>query len=214
MKSTLHKLKNLIIKKMSKKSIFILLFLSITCTKTNAQVTIYNDCNFSGSTKTVSVGKYNLSGSFNWDRKISSIAIPSGWAITLYENTGYNGSFYNYINSQNCLTTTNWNDRALSMIVVKAVKFYTDCGFQGKMEPYGTGSFDVDNVTEKLGNDAISSIYVPSKVKVTIFEDAGFTGNSRVLLPGSYNCLNDIGWNDKVSSFRIGFTGDTNIDEQ
>jgi hypothetical protein len=61
--------------------------------KPAAQPVIYADRDFAGDSMTLQAGTYDLTtpGAVGNDA-ISSVKVPSGWTVTLYENTGQQGA--------------------------------------------------------------------------------------------------------------------------
>lgn len=60
-----------------------------------AQVSIYADSDFGGSSITLNVGDYSSPSSFGsiGNDNISSIKVPSGFQVMIYPNPGFNGPF-------------------------------------------------------------------------------------------------------------------------
>jgi len=196
-----------------KKSTLILLFIFVVCTYINAQVTAYYDCNFQGKQKVFYEGKYNLASSATWNNTISSLNIPYGWAATVYDNDNYTSVYTCYTTNQTCLADNNKNDIISSMIITQAVKFYTDCNYQGQSWLISVGNWNLYIIQARIGNDMISSIVVPKKVKITVYENADYSGASKTFGPGSYNCLDNVGWNDKITSLKISYSNETIVND-
>ena len=196
-----------------KKPNIILLLLIAFCATATAQVTAYYDCDYQGKQKTFSEGKYNLAASSTWNNTISSLNIPYGWAAIIYDNDNYTSAYTCYTTNKPCLEDINKNDMISSMIITKAVKFYFDCDFQRQSWLIGVGNWNLNVIQAKIGNDAISSIIVPQKVKLTVYENEDYSGASKTFGPGSYSCLDNSGWNDRITSLKIVFTNETTIDD-
>lgn len=102
-------------------------------------VAVYKDSNFGGMDKFYGVGEYSDLGS--WNDAISSLRIPSGLKVTLYQKTGFSGKqltllandhtnlshFYfdnagTWVGRDVCgsKNSTCWNDTASSMKVYNA----------------------------------------------------------------------------------------------
>jgi hypothetical protein len=60
-----------------------------------------------------------------------------------------------------------------------------------------------------VGNDSISSIFVPNNMRLEVWEDAGFKGASRDFrgpvddLSGFEYQNHRYGWNDRISSLKV-----------
>ncbi len=77
------------------------------------------------------------------------------------------------------------------------VIIYNDMSYQGKSQQLGVGRYDMSSIS----NDQVSSIRIPAGLKVTLFENAGFSGGSRAY-------VTDVNWvgndfNDKASSIVV-----------
>lgn len=80
------------------------------------------------------------------------------------------------------------------------VCFYTDDHYNGDSFCARPGE-NVPNVGGR-SNDRISSIRIYGRLEVTVFENDNFQGAQRSFSRDVAN-LNDIGWNDKITSFRV-----------
>jgi chitinase len=88
-------------------------------------VTVYKDCNYTGTAVGLGVGDYTLSalqakGILNDD--ISSLQVNSGYQVVLYESDTYSGASLTLTASNSCLVnnalgTGNWNDKTTSLRV-------------------------------------------------------------------------------------------------
>jgi len=84
------------------------------------------------------------------------------------------------------------------------VCFYSDAGFRGDYFCARVGA--VMNTVPYGTNDKISSIQVFGRAEVVVFRDINFRGASRVF-DSSIADLRRAGFNDRVSSYRVGVTG-------
>jgi hypothetical protein len=81
---------------------------------------------------------------------------------------------------------------------IMSVEIFVDSEFSGT----ASGSLDQDySSIDGFWNDKISSIKVYSGTWA-FFEHSNYQGKSFQLTPGEYPCLNDIGMNDVISSFK------------
>ena len=93
----------------------------------------------------------------------------------------------------------------------EVANFYNDCDFKGFANGLEVGDYDVNRLGSLgIGNDLLSSLTVAEGFEVTVYDDGGFSGNSRTYR-GNISCLVADGLNDKVSSLRIRTTGVTNL---
>lgn len=81
----------------------------------NRGVTLYKDCGFRGSSITLDEGRYNHDELGIGNDNLSSIEVPRGYKITIYQNENYGGKSKTYYNDVNCLTDDDMNDRTSSI---------------------------------------------------------------------------------------------------
>ncbi|MGE8378003.1 MAG: DUF7594 domain-containing protein [Sphingobacterium sp.] len=86
----------------------------------SANVTLYGDIPFRGWYKQISTGTYDLAsltalGAVN--DQLSSISIPKGFKVTLYENGDFTGSSVTLIGHTIDLSKINFNDRTSSLVI-------------------------------------------------------------------------------------------------
>lgn len=173
------------------------------------QVTLYSNCGYGGNRKSFDEGSYDVKQLGIGDNELSSIKIPYGWSITIYQNEGFGGGSQEYTFSVDCLNS-NWNDHVSSIKVKKSktanpnyvsskVTLYRDCNFSGGKKSFTEGRYDINELG--VGNDAASSISIPPGWKITLYKNGGFSGNS-VEFSSDADCLGS-GWNDEVSSIVV-----------
>jgi peptidyl-Asp metalloendopeptidase len=90
---------------------------------TAGSVKVFQHCAFGGYSATLAVGSYNLSrltslGVRNDD--LSSIQVPSGYRVTLYQHDGFTGNTVVKTQNESCLVTQQFND-VVSSIKVEAI---------------------------------------------------------------------------------------------
>ena len=82
--------------------------------------TMYKDCNYTGYAVTLAAGSYTLTrlrsyGILNDD--ISSLAVQSGYSVTLYWDDNYTGATLSKTASDACLVDDGWNDKVSSVVI-------------------------------------------------------------------------------------------------
>ena len=92
--------------------------------------TFYKHCSFGGSSITLDVGRYklpqlrdiatknNYEGDINDD--ISSVRVPAGYRVTLYEHDNFKGRDLTLTSDNSCLVGNGFNDLTSSIIVSRA----------------------------------------------------------------------------------------------
>jgi len=78
---------------------------------------------------------------------------------------------------------------------------YVDADYQGKGWSFSPGKYNFDQVSEKIGNDIISSVRVPPGWQVTLFEHADYQGQQLTLNADAPRL--PAGWNDQTSSMIV-----------
>lgn len=78
-------------------------------------VTLYKDCGFKGGNITLGEGRYDHDELGIGNDNLSSIEVPRGYKITIYQNERYGGRSRTYYNDVSCLTDDDWNDRTSSI---------------------------------------------------------------------------------------------------
>lgn len=88
---------------------------------TEARVTLFTDCPFSGTSVSLGVGDYNMNQIGLPNNSISSLRVPSGLQLTLFDHNNFEGASVAISSDHSCLTDNGWNDRASSLRVRPAV---------------------------------------------------------------------------------------------
>lgn len=190
-------------------------------------VTLYADCNFRGAASKLYPGRYSLSSQSVGRNRVSSIRVPYGFKVVIYDgDQPGTGDKTRYTSDVNCLPRE-WDDRAASVVVERdggnnnnngnygggnynnnnnnyyngsGVVIYADCNFGGGSRTFGPGAYNTEQFAG-VGNDKISSIRVPNGWQVIVYADGNWQGSSKTYYATS-NCL-ESGWNDRISSIRV-----------
>jgi len=80
-------------------------------------VTIYQHCNYGGTSATIGIGAYQLGGNLFPNDILSALTIPSGYKVTLYEEYNFSGNSLVLTSDDACLIDNGYNDEASSIIV-------------------------------------------------------------------------------------------------
>ncbi|OBZ16443.1 Vps62-related protein [Bacillus sp. FJAT-26390] len=170
-----------------------------------APVTAYRDGNFTGVTQDFEAGLFNVAQlSTVGNDKISSIKIAPGYRVTLYKDSNFSGSY------KVLYADTAWvddlNDETSSMKVewIGAVRMpvtaYSNSPYGGLEQAFGVGDHDWAELQGGVGNDSISSIRIAPGYKVTLYQNANFSGGTKVLTADAIY-VGD--FNDDVSSLKV-----------
>ncbi len=215
-----------------KKVFLFLLFTSAFLTGFSQYVTLYDDCDYRGRSRTLRPGRYNLDQTGFGGNRLSSIRIPNGLKVVLYDAPEPGQGAKIRMTSDNRCFDSDWNERA-QYIVVEAdntggssnsnqyptqqpsyppygsgaqVMIYEDCGLSRNGVALVPGRYD----TRAMGlrNDVISSIRVPKGYSVIVYQQGGFKGESMTFYANVY-CL-DGRMNDQISSIIVNGPGSNN----
>lgn len=86
----------------------------------SSNVIIYTDAIYRGQSATVLPGTYSNMSQLNFPNKaLSSITVPAGYRVVIYENENFGGKSYTITESKTGFGFLNWNDRTSSIIVYR-----------------------------------------------------------------------------------------------
>lgn len=189
----------------------------------NRVVNFYKGYSMSGDKLTFPLGNYAQIPD-EWNDEISSIQIPPGVIVNIYEHANFQGDAKTI--SGNWDAEYSWNNEISSFQIMSnsgglgpvhggscgdnnnhpgqnaVVDFFEHANFAGNRVSFGVADYAI---LPQGWNDKISSIRIPPGVKVTVFEHQHFTGYS-INLFGNWTVSNwDDHWNDRISSIRISY---------
>lgn len=152
-------------------------------------VIIYED-NFSGESRRLAPGRYDYQQLGIRDNALSSISIPPGFRVQLFDHAGFEDRLMTLRADTNVdfFLTNSVNDKATALIVEEipitevTITVYTD-RFQGASQELLPGRYRAIDLT--VGNNSISSIRVPKGMRVTIHDREDKTGFSRTITTDS-----------------------------
>ena len=173
---------------------------------------VYRDFNYAGAWSSLPPGRYTiaqLAARGVRDNDITSITVPPGWTVTMFENDNFTGASLVRTANDNFLSGGAWTDRVSSLIVTApaaaatALTAYQNCNFTGYSVSLLPGSYDMFALQDQgIPNDDISSFQLAAGNRVTLFGDFNLTGTSLVAT-ATDSCLVDNAFNDSASSLRI-----------
>jgi hypothetical protein len=172
--------------------------------KLTNQVLIYKDQNFTSEVQALYPGDYDMSSLTIGNDALSSLRIPSGWTVTLYTNSGFSGTSTTLTSDEAKLQDISWEDKASSIRVTGPSNsypiIYKDGSYSGSSQTLRPGVYNASDLT--IGNDAVSSISVPSGWTVTLYESSNFGGSS-ITRTSSASAMSSLSFNDKTSSIKV-----------
>jgi Vacuolar protein sorting-associated protein 62 len=166
-------------------------------------VTVYKDKNYSGSSKELAIGKYDV-GAIGGNDAISSIRVPEGLKATLYEHDKWGGK------KMICVRDTDYvgdsaNDRISSIVVeergAEKVILYHDSLYRGWSVELPEGTHDLG---ASLGKYKLSSVILPEGYRVRLHGNILGSLGGGAITRELFGSADTIGaFNDKVTSVSI-----------
>jgi hypothetical protein len=160
---------------------------------------------FSGPSKTLKPGRYAADQLGIANDELSSIKVPKGFRVTLYEGEAFEGrsmvltsdarAAFFVDNNFNNLTSSVWVE-ALPMVTVFEGDYN---GVSARLLPGRYQGHDFG-----IGNDQLSSVRIQRGLQVTLYEDEQFGGRKIVLTQDSgMDALSNQGFNNETSSIVV-----------
>jgi hypothetical protein len=167
-----------------------------------ADVCFFEHYNYQGASQCTSAASGEV-GAAVTDR-ISSVRVPAGTRVTLYQRPGFSGSKLELTADAPNLNERGFNNLTSSFQVASTppppvaapVCFYEDYDYRGESECTTATSGDIQVVL-----DRVSSVKVPAGVKLSLYENGAASGRMLVLSGDAPN-LAMAGFNNLTSSFR------------
>ncbi len=141
----------------------------------SSKVKIFDQANFAGASHEVGIGSYDIDKLGIGGDKISSLKVPAGLRVTLYEHPTFRGRGKKFL-ADASYVGDDFNNIASSMLVEVVATVYDGDNFQGETHALGIGRYNVGDLG--IGGDRISSIRVPQGLMVTIYDHPDFKGKS------------------------------------
>lgn len=173
-------------------------------------VSLYDQCNYAGKRFTLEAGTYRLYQMKIDNDRLSSIVIPSGLKITIYENDGFAGKSKTYFTNISCLENE-WRNMASSVVVERDfqtpgygkndfVTFFTDCYSKGNSQSFYPGIYTGNQLNLLKYN--ISSFTINGNLSVKLYLNNENNSGNYIIYNESQSCLLPI-HNDKTGSLVI-----------
>lgn len=177
------------------------------------KVILYQDANYRGVSEEMSAGQ-GVKGYALADFKtigndtLSSLYIPEGMKVILYENANFTGKQKVLTEDTDlCRSGADFNDKASAIKVIdqsteqgEEVILFKNANYCGDSQKLGAGRYTCSEFNI-IGDNALSSIYVPEGMKVILYENKDFTGQQKVIT--STTNWNGRDFNDKASAIEI-----------
>jgi hypothetical protein len=189
-------------------------------TSARDKIQVYDQCDYGGASFAFSPGRYNDRGLGIGNDRISSIRIPNGFKVTVYQAKDFQGYSRTFYGDEYCLDGQ-WNDQISSMIVDgpgtnnnnqnnsspsynygnnnAGVAVYTASYYKGTHALFNEGRHNLRNAA--VSNN-ISSFTLQPGYYIVVYEDFEFKGRSQTFRSSVLN-LNILGWNDNIRSLVV-----------
>lgn len=86
----------------------------------NSSVIIYTDANYRGQSVSILPGTYSTMTQLGFpDNALSSLSVPAGYRVVLYEFENFGGKTYTITSSKSGFSFSGWNDKASSIAIYR-----------------------------------------------------------------------------------------------
>jgi len=140
--------------------------------------------------------------------KLSSLAIPNGMKVTIYEHDNYGGRTTTFTSSVACMDGS-WNDMTSSIVVERTyqggnqnnyIVFYKDCYSRGYSRTLTAGTYTGNDLGEL--RNSISSFAIFGNLRVKVYTNNDNASGYNTTYEESQSCLTG-SMNDKIKSLVI-----------
>ncbi|EPX62627.1 hypothetical protein D187_008815 [Cystobacter fuscus DSM 2262] len=144
---------------------------------------IHTDANFGGGAQALAPGVYNQGAFGLGDNTVSSLTVPPGWTVTLYEHPNFYGRRKTF--TSNTAYVGDDFENITSAIIVQGPSntgpavIFNDVQLQGGggVQALAPGVYNLAAIG--MGDNAVSSLMVPSGWTVTLYEHPNFYGRRK-----------------------------------
>lgn len=197
---------------MIKSSSLLLICIFIACALTAQNyITLHDQCNYSGKQYTLEAGSYRAYQMKISNDRLSSIQIPAGMKVTIYEHDKFAGRSTTYTSSISCLDSA-WRNMASSIVVENLysnqpgagqndfVTFYNDCYSRGYSQSLRPGTYTGSQLGVSKYN--ISSFVINGNLRIRAYLNNDNLGGAGTIFETSQTCLSS-GYSDRIGSLII-----------
>jgi hypothetical protein len=174
-------------------------------------VTLHDQCNYTGRQYTLEPGSYRAYQMKIDNDKLSSVQIPAGMKVTIYEHDKFEGRSNTYTSSIACLDAS-WKNMASSIVVENVyniqpvygqndyITFYNDCYSKGYSQSLRPGIYNGSQLGASKYN--ISSFTIYGNLQVRVYLNSENLNGSHVVFDANQTCLPS-SYNDKIGSLMV-----------
>jgi hypothetical protein len=194
---------------MIKKSMFTLIAVCAFTLANAQQVAVFSDCNYTGRQGYLPAGRYYSYQMKVPNDRLSSLQVPYGMKITVYEHDNFQGRSKTYYGDMPCLET-DWRNMASSLIVENDlnqqggqndyVVFYADCYQRGVSQTLRPGTYTGAQLGSLKYN--ISSFTISGNLRIKLYPNNEYASGNAITHEASVYCL-PASQNDKTGSLVI-----------
>lgn len=180
-------------------------------------ITLHEQCNYAGKQYTLGPGSYHTYQIKIDNDKLSSLQIPAGFKVTVFEHNDFEGKSNTYYSSSSCLEAS-WRNTVSSIIVESPgniqqpgygndyITFYTDCYSKGYSQSLKPGTYS----GSQLGSlkYAISSFIITGNLRVRVYLNNENMSGASVPFETSQTCFSN-SYNDKIGSLIVEYKSST-----
>jgi Ca2+-binding RTX toxin-like protein len=175
---------------------------------------IFEDGKYQGKSLTLSPGKYDVndltSNGFG-DNSLSSLKLPNGWSMRLYQNPGFTGT--NRVYTRDYIFTVftgdywDFNDTFSSLEVSDGyAEVFADGNYSGQSFKLAPGEYNYTYLaTQSFNPGTISSLIIPDGWKITLYS-CPYENSTRTIHQKVFNSSASLvgsDWNDRAYSLKV-----------
>ncbi len=206
-----------------KKTVFTLIAIITYCLQVSGQnnyVTLHEDCNYKGRRSILQAGIYKNYQMKMANDNLSSIQIPNGMKVTIYEHDDFKGKSKTFTSNVSCLDNE-WNDQTSSMVIENMayqpgfnqsdyITFYNDCYNKGYSKSLKPGTYSARSLG--LLKQNISSFAIHGNLILKVYLNNDNTSGYSYSFDKSEDCLSK-NFNDKISSLVIEYNNNQSTND-
>jgi hypothetical protein len=162
------------------------------------RATVYEHRRYRGRRQRLGVGRYNMDQLTIGKDVLSSLKVPAGLHVTLYEQADFKGR-RKAISRNTAWVGDDFNNVTSGIVVQLAARLYRHKNYRGRSKSLPVGRYNMSDVV--IGNNALSSIKIPSGLAVTLYEHADCKGKMKTFTQDTASVARDFA--RKTSSIEV-----------
>jgi hypothetical protein len=141
------------------------------------KVIIYKDPNYAGDSQELGTGRFNINDLEIGTDTLSSIKVPDGKIVTLYDQEDFKGEKRRVVEDNPNLG--DFNDKTTSIIVQLAVEIFDGPNYTGNRQTFPIGIY---NTGEFNLSGPMASIKIAPGLMVAMYDEPNQKGNRTVFI--------------------------------